>query len=118
MGKEDQIQHWVKTAELDWTTAEDLLKLKRFLHALFFFHLVLGKLLKAHWVKANTSDFLAIWDEKFTGCIPLDVESLIKLKVKFPSLLELHTYHASETVDSDPFIGEIEKHGILIDPQS
>ena len=61
---------------------------------------------------------LAIWDEKFTGCIPLDVESLIKLKVKFPSLLELHTYHASETVDSDPFIGEIEKHGILIDPQS
>ena len=57
MGKEEQIQHWVKTAELDWTTAEDLLKLKRFLHALFFFYLVLGKLLKAHWVKANTSDF-------------------------------------------------------------
>ena len=57
MGKEEQIQHWVKTAELDWTTAEDLLKLKRFLHALFFFHLVLGKLLKAHWVKANTRDF-------------------------------------------------------------
>ena len=57
MGKDEQIQHWVKTAELDWTTAEDLLKQKRFLHALFFFHLVLGKLLKAHWVKANTSDF-------------------------------------------------------------
>ena len=57
MGKEEQIQHWVKTAELDWTTAEDLLKLKRFLHALFFFHFVLEKLLKAHWVKANTSDF-------------------------------------------------------------
>lgn len=33
------------------------MKLKRFLHALFFFHLVLGKLLKAHWLKANTSDF-------------------------------------------------------------
>ncbi len=57
---------------------------------------------------------LAVWDEKFTGCIPLDVESLIKLKVKFPSLLELHTYHSSETTESDPFIGEIEKHGILI----
>ena len=26
MGKDEQIQHWVKTAELDWTTAEDLLK--------------------------------------------------------------------------------------------
>ena len=58
---------------------------------------------------------LAVWDEKFTGCIPLDVESLIKLKVKFPSLLELHTYHSSETVDSDPFIGEILAHGIRIE---
>ncbi len=58
---------------------------------------------------------LAIWDEKFTGCIPLDVESLLKLKIKFPTLLELHTYHASETAESDPFIGVIENHGILID---
>lgn len=58
---------------------------------------------------------LAIWDEKFTGCIPLDIESLLKMKVKFPTLLELHTYHSTETVESDPFIGEIEKHGILID---
>jgi predicted nucleotidyltransferase len=61
---------------------------------------------------------LAIWDDKFTGCIPQDVESLIKMKVKFPTLLELHTYHSSETVDSDPFIGEIEKHGILIDSKA
>jgi HEPN domain-containing protein len=57
MGKKEQIQHWIKTAELDWATAEDLLKLDRFLHTLFFFHLVLEKLLKAHWVKDNTADF-------------------------------------------------------------
>ena len=57
MGKEEQIQHWIKTAEVDWATAEDLLKLKRFLHALFFFHLVIEKLLKAHWVKDNPGDF-------------------------------------------------------------
>jgi uncharacterized protein len=61
---------------------------------------------------------LAIWDDKFTGCIPLDVESLIKLKIKFPTLLELHTYHSSETVESDPFIGEIEKHGILMESKA
>jgi HEPN domain-containing protein len=57
MGKEEQIQYWIKTAELDWTTAEDLMKLKRFIHALFFFHLVIEKLLKAHWVKDNAGDF-------------------------------------------------------------
>lgn len=57
MGKPEQIQHWVKTAELDWETTEDLLKLKRFLHTLFFFHLVIEKLLKAHWVKDNPGDF-------------------------------------------------------------
>jgi predicted nucleotidyltransferase len=60
---------------------------------------------------------LAIWDKNFTGCIPLDVESLLKLKIKFPTLLELHTYHSSETAESDPFIGEILKQGILIETQ-
>jgi predicted nucleotidyltransferase len=73
-----------------------------------------GSYAKGHPREHSDID-LAIWDDKFTGCIPQDVESLIKLKVKFPSLLELHTYHSSETEDSDPFIGEIEKHGILID---
>ncbi len=72
-----------------------------------------GSYAKGHPHEHSDID-LAIWDEKFTGCVPMDVESLIKLKVKFPTLLELHTYHSSETVESDPFIGVIEKHGILI----
>ena len=73
-----------------------------------------GSYAKGHPHEYSDID-LAIWDEKFTGCIPLDIESLLKMKVKFPTLLELHTYHSTETVESDPFIGEIEKHGILID---
>ncbi|MEK6782477.1 MAG: HEPN domain-containing protein [Bacteroidota bacterium] len=56
MGKQEQIQHWVNTSKIDWETAEDLLKLKRFMHSLFFFHLVIEKLLKAHWVKDNLND--------------------------------------------------------------
>ncbi len=55
---------------------------------------------------------LAIWDEKFSGCAPFDVEKLLKDKVKLPSRFELHTYHTSETVDSNPFVGEILSHGI------
>ena len=57
MGKEEQVRYWIKTAEQDWAAAEDLLKLERFIHALFFFHLVIEKLLKAHWVKDNIGDF-------------------------------------------------------------
>jgi uncharacterized protein len=73
-----------------------------------------GSYAKGHPREHSDID-LAIWDEKFTGCTPLDVEALIKMKIKFPSLLELHTYHSAETMESDPFIGEIEKHGISID---
>lgn len=72
-----------------------------------------GSYAKGHPHEHSDID-LAIWDEKFTGCIPMDIESLIKLKVKFPTLLELHTYHASETAETDPFIGVIEKEGILM----
>ena len=72
------------------------------------------------YAKGNPRDHsdidLAIWDEKFTGCAPIDVEAILKSKVKFPTLLELRTYHSSETEESDPFIGEIMKHGILFEP--
>ena len=57
---------------------------------------------------------VAIWDDKFTGCIPVDIEPIIPIKLKYKRL-EVHTYHSSETVDSDPFIGEILAHGIRIE---
>lgn len=56
MGKEEQINYWIKSAEEDWATAQDLLHLKRFLHALFLFHLVIEKLLKANWIRDNAGD--------------------------------------------------------------
>lgn len=58
---------------------------------------------------------LAIWDEKFTGCLPQDVETLVRVhKIKTPPLLELHTFHADENEHTNPFIGEVLKHGIPI----
>ena len=53
MGKEDIIVHWLKMAERDWESGNVLLKGEQFVHALFFSHLVIEKLLKAHWVKDN-----------------------------------------------------------------
>jgi HEPN domain-containing protein len=48
-----QIDYWIKGAEDDILTAELLIKEKRFLHGLFFCHLVIEKALKAHYVKTN-----------------------------------------------------------------
>jgi uncharacterized protein len=58
---------------------------------------------------------LAIWDEKFTGCLPLDIELLHDAKRKFHPLLEVHTFHTSDTLDTNPFIGEILKNGIALE---
>ena len=53
MTKEQHIEYWVKTAEEDWISVEALLKTKRYLHCLFWAHLTIEKLAKAHWVKNN-----------------------------------------------------------------
>ena len=57
---------------------------------------------------------VAVWDEKFTGCTPIDYESIGRLLQNYPRL-ELHTYHVSETAEENPFIAEIEKNGIEVE---
>ena len=53
MTKEQYIDYWIDTAAEDWLTVEALLDSKRYLHGLFWAHLVLEKLAKAHWVKTH-----------------------------------------------------------------
>ena len=53
MTKQQHIEYWINTAEEDWITVGALFDCKRYLHALFWAHLVLEKLAKAHWVKNN-----------------------------------------------------------------
>ena len=55
MNKQDHIDYWRRTADSDWTAAETLFDKGHYLQCLFFAHLVLEKLLKAHWVKDNTT---------------------------------------------------------------
>ncbi len=43
-----QIVYWRSGAEEDWEVAADLIRLGRLRHGLFFAHLALEKLLKAH----------------------------------------------------------------------
>ena len=56
MNKRDYIDYWVQTAEKDWKATEHLCDKGDYLQSLFFAHLVLEKLCKAHWVKDNKPD--------------------------------------------------------------
>jgi len=50
-----QVTHWRNSAQQDWDVAQDLVNRGHVRHGLFFAHLALEKLLKAHVCK-NTND--------------------------------------------------------------
>jgi len=47
------IQYWIKTSEHDYETMQGLFKIRRYADSLFYGHIVLEKILKAHVVKAS-----------------------------------------------------------------
>jgi HEPN domain-containing protein len=53
MTKEEHIKYWVDTAQKDWVVAESTLDAAHYVHCLFWAHLVLEKLAKAHWVRTH-----------------------------------------------------------------
>ncbi len=56
MTKQEYIEYWKQAAEKDWVVVLNLFEKINYPHSLFFAHLVLEKLLKAHFVKDNESD--------------------------------------------------------------
>lgn len=56
---------------------------------------------------------VAIWDERFTGYRPIDIEAIVKILHGY-SHIEVHTYATEDTGEENPFIKEIEKHAIEI----
>ena len=53
MTKEQHINYWIDTAQYDWTGTEHAFNAKDYIHCLFWAHLTLEKLAKAHWVKTH-----------------------------------------------------------------
>jgi HEPN domain-containing protein len=51
--KEDHINFWLLQADDDWTAVDTLFKGRKYLHSLFFAHLVIEKICKALWIKYN-----------------------------------------------------------------
>lgn len=56
LSKQQHIEYWVSTSNEDWGAVHDIISAKRYVHALFFAHLSLEKLLKAYWVKVNSEN--------------------------------------------------------------
>jgi HEPN domain-containing protein len=54
--KQQHIDYWLHSADEDWLTVEAMFTTKRYLHCLFWAHLMLEKLTKAHWVKNHTEN--------------------------------------------------------------
>jgi len=57
---------------------------------------------------------LAVWDSTFTGVLGMDYEKILPVLRPY-MMIELHTFHPSETEDNNPFIGEIVKTGIELE---
>ena len=51
--KNEHIEYWLKSSEMDFDTASYLLDGKKYVHALFFCHLTIEKICKALWIKNN-----------------------------------------------------------------
>lgn len=86
MTKSDHILYWKETAEPDWLAAQDLFQTGRYLQCLFFAHLVIEKLSKAHWVKDNAGDhpprihnIVKLWQQ--TTLQPTPAQELVALEL-------------------------------------
>ena len=77
MTKLDRIEFWKFNVEKNWIAVEILFEKGSYPEVLFFAHLVLEKLLKAHWVKDNIDDF------------PPRIHSLVRLSERTELIFDL-----------------------------
>jgi HEPN domain-containing protein len=56
MNKTDYINYWKRTAEDSKISTQALFDASRYVESVFWAHLTLEKLLKAHWVKDNSTN--------------------------------------------------------------
>ncbi len=56
MTKDDHIRYWLEASKHDLETAKSMFRSRHFDWSLFVAHLALEKILKAMWVKNNTSN--------------------------------------------------------------
>jgi HEPN domain-containing protein len=55
--KDEHIQYWIKSSDLNLETMEYLFKGRKYVDSLFFGHLHLEKICKALWIKNNDDNY-------------------------------------------------------------
>ena len=85
MTKEQYIDYWIDTAQNDWITVEAMFTANRYLHCLFWAHLVLEKLAKAHWVKNHSENITP----KVHNIVWLLEESKVEITTEHITFLEV-----------------------------
>ena len=65
---------------------------------------------------AHSDIDLAVWDNRFTGCLTIDYEPIKHILSRYP-LIELHTF-STDDGQSNPWVAEILSHGIPLDLQN
>ena len=99
-----QIKYWEKGAKQDIETADILISKEKILQGLFFCHLSIEKILKAHFVK-NQSKFAPKTHDLIYLLDKCDIDLDEKLKNLFPVLMKYQL--EGRYPDSDYFIPTI-----------
>lgn len=81
---EEHIQFWLESADNDLDTAEKLFTVEKYDWCLFLGHLVLEKVLKAHYVKDNENQM----PPRIHNLVKLSEKTSIKLTEKQKSFLD------------------------------
>lgn len=56
---------------------------------------------------------LAVWDDKFTGCLSIDWKDF-KYLIMHNTYMHVHTYNGKENEEADPFLKVVKQRGIKI----
>lgn len=57
---------------------------------------------------------VAIWAPEFSGVLGLDIELILPVLRPYDRM-EIHTFHPTETPETNPFVGEIVRTGIEVE---
>jgi HEPN domain-containing protein len=90
MNKQDHIDYWLSTSEMDFSSMDTIHNAGKYTVALFMGHLALEKLLKALWVKVHSDNF----PPKTHNLVKLAVEAEVKLnQIDISLLLEINEFN-------------------------
>jgi HEPN domain-containing protein len=83
--KKVHIKYWLEGADESWESANVLIEGRRYMMALFCWHLCIEKLLKANWVKDNEANFaplthnLILLHDQTLLSLPEDMQADLKI---------------------------------------